>query len=91
MTAEGSITVTIKYMVNLSEKAGRKEESVEFPSGSTLQSVADWLKENRDITLPSPSIMATLNGRGWNQYTEKERTPVEGGSKIMLFPPISGG
>jgi molybdopterin converting factor small subunit len=91
MAENGSITVTIKYMVNLSEKAGRKEESVEFPEEATLQTVAAWIRENRDITIPSPSIMATMNGRGWNQYAEKEQTRVEDGAKIMLFPPISGG
>ena len=91
MAADESITITIKYMVNLSEKAGRKEETVVLPRGATLKTVADWIQVNRDITIPSPSIMATLNGRGWNQYTDKEQTPVGEGAKVMLFPPISGG
>lgn len=91
MASGRGVSVTIKYMVNLAEKAGRKEDTVEFTEGATLGKVADWIRENRKIAIPSPSIMATLNGKGWNQYKEKENTPVEEGSKIMLFPPISGG
>jgi molybdopterin converting factor small subunit len=85
------VTVTIKYLVNLSEKAGRRKEEAVFPVGSTLEDVIRYLKETRDIILPSSGVLALLNGRGWDQCPEKWNTPVINGDIILLLPPISGG
>jgi molybdopterin converting factor small subunit len=35
--------------------------------------------------------MATLNGRGWEQFPLKFATPLEDGDEIFLFSPIAGG
>ncbi len=91
MDTRGDIIIIIKYLVNLSEKAGCREEKAGFPKGSTLHDVALYLKENRNITLPSSSIFAVLNGSGWDQYPEKWSTALTEGDIVLLFPPISGG
>lgn len=85
------ITVTVKYMVNLIDKTGRRRDDVDLPEGSRLSDLAAWLSENRDLDLPDPKIMATLNGRGWSQYGEGMETPLSNGDTVLLFPPISGG
>ena len=91
MNADSEVTITIKYLVNLSEKAGRRKEEVGFPGGSTLHDVARFLNETRDIVLPNPRVMAVLNGRGWDQHPDKWDTTVSNGDTVLLFPPISGG
>ena len=91
MNADREVTLTIKYLVNLSEKAGRRKDETGFPEGSTLHDVARYLKESRNIILPSPRVMAVLNGRGWDQYPDKWNTPISNGDTVLLFPPISGG
>ena len=84
-------TVTIKYLVNLSEKAGTAREDIEFSDNARLRDVADKIRGLHGIDLPDPRIMATLNGRGWRQYPDGLDTPVKEGDVVMLFPPLSGG
>lgn len=91
MNADEEVAITIKYLVNLSEKAGRREEEAAFPGGSTLHDVARYLKETRNIILPSSRVIAVLNGRGWDQHPNKWDTPVNNGDTVLLFPPMSGG
>ena len=85
------MNVQIKYLVTLRERTGKRQEQVNFPQGSTLQNVAEWLHEQYALALPDPQIMSILNGRGWDQYPQKWSTEVREGDIICLFPPISGG
>jgi molybdopterin converting factor small subunit len=89
MTA--GIKIRIKYLTALRDRTGRREEEVSFPPGATLQDVATWLRERHGLSLPDPQIMATLNGRGWEQFPLKFATPLEDGDEIFLFSPIAGG
>jgi molybdopterin converting factor small subunit len=91
MGREGNVTITIKYLVNLSDKAGRSEETAVFPINSTLNDLAGYLKESRNIILPGHGIIAVLNGKGWNQYPDKWNTTINDGDTILLFPLLSGG
>ncbi len=86
-----SITITIKYLVTLRDRAGRNEEEVSFKQGSTLEDVTGWLQKRYGIALPDPHIMAILNGRGWEQFPAKLGTKLCEGDVICLFPPVSGG
>lgn len=88
---EDTITIQIKYLVTLRDRAGKRQEQVSFHQGSTLQTVAKWLDEHYGLSLPDPQIMTILNGRGWDQYAEKWGTEIQEGDVICLFPPISGG
>ncbi|MGQ9615785.1 MAG: MoaD/ThiS family protein [Spirochaetota bacterium] len=88
---QDSVRITIKYLVNLRDRAGKRVEEVSFLRGSTLWNVARWLSEKYNIKLPDPKIIAILNGKGWEQLPEKFETRVDEGDIICLFPPVSGG
>ena len=83
--------IQIKYLVTLRDRTGRREEQVNFPQGSNLRDVAEWLNERYALSLPNPQIMAILNGKGWEQFPQKLSTEIRDGDVICLFPPISGG
>ena len=85
------VRVQIKYLAALRDRAGRRQEEASFPAGATLQDVAEWLNQRYALSLPSPQVMATLNGRGWEQFPSKLSTQIEEGDIICLFPPIAGG
>jgi MoaD family protein len=83
--------VQIKYLAALRDRTGRKRQEVSFPSGATLRDVAEWLNQHYALSLPNPQVMATLNGRGWEQFPLKLSTEIKEGDIISLFPPIAGG
>jgi MoaD family protein len=85
------IRVQIKYLSALRDRTGRRHEEVAFGENATLQDVADWLNSQRGLRLPDARIMATLNGKGWNQYPSGLSTPLSPGDVVCLFPPVSGG
>ncbi|MFW6138691.1 MAG: MoaD/ThiS family protein [Spirochaetota bacterium] len=85
------ITIKIKYLAALRDKTGKKEEHVDFPQGSTLSNVAEWLHRTYGLSVPNQQIMAVLNGKGWSQYSSGIETRIKEGDSISLFPPISGG
>ena len=86
-----AVEVTVKYLVSLADKTGKRKESVELENGSTLKDLSCWLKEEYDLSLPDPRIMAVLNGKGWEQYPDKRSTKLKSGDTVLLFPPIAGG
>lgn len=88
---KANVKVQIKYLSTIRDRTGRREEEASFPPGTTLQDVATWLKEQYGLSLPDPQVIATLNGRGWEQYPLKLSTPVQEGDVILLFSPIAGG
>ena len=88
---KANVRVQIKYLAALRDRTGRKQEEVSFPPGATLQDVAEWLNKRYALSLPNPQVMATLNGRGWEQFPLKLSTEINEGDIIYLFPPIAGG
>lgn len=86
-----STTVQIKYLASLRDRTGRRQEEVTFPAGATLGDVAWWLNRRYGLSLPSPQVMAVLNGRGWEQFPARLSTEVGEGDVIALFPPLAGG
>ncbi len=89
--SEAPVKVLVKYLVSLRERTGRKQEECRFPRGSSLQDLADLLKERYALSLPDPEVMAILNGRGWWQLPSKLATEIKDGDIVCLFPPIFGG
>lgn len=85
------MNIWIKYLVTLRDRTGKRQEQVSFPQESTLQDVAEWLKQQYAFSLPNPQIIAILNGKGWGQFPQKLATPIQDGDVVCLFPPISGG
>jgi MoaD family protein len=88
---KAKVKVQIKYLAVLRDRTGRRQEEVSFPPGATLQDVAEWLNQCYALSLPSRQVMATLNGRGWEQFPSKLSTEIQEGDVICLFPPIAGG
>lgn len=88
---EATIKVRLKYLSALRDRTGNRWDDVGFPAGATLQDVVAWLKTRYGLTLPDPHVMATLNGRGWEQLPARLSTEIAEGDVICLFPPISGG
>jgi len=88
---KADVRIQIKYLAALRDRTGRRQEKVSFPSGATLQDVAEWLNGQYDLSLPNPQVMAILNGRGWEQFPSKLATEIKEGDVICLFPPIAGG
>lgn len=86
-----TVEVTIKYLVSLADKVGKRKETVGFEKGSSLKDLAGWLDVQYNLALPDPRIMTVLNGKGWEQYPEKMSRKLENGDTVLLFPPIAGG
>jgi len=90
-TAGAAITVHLRYLSSVREKTGRRAEELTLPTGSTLSVVASWLAATYAMNVPGPSLMATLNGRGWTQHAGGLATELRDGDEIALFPMLSGG
>jgi molybdopterin converting factor small subunit len=86
-----AIKVTVKYLVSVADKTGRRREEISLPPGTTLKGFSEWLGRERGISLPDPRILTVLNGRGWDQHPDKAETRLADGDTILLFPPIAGG
>ncbi len=89
--SEGAVEVTVKYLVSLADKTGKRKETVGLDPGATLEDLSRRLNREYGLTLPDPRIMAVLNGRGWEQYPDKLETELRSGDTVLLFPPIAGG
>jgi MoaD family protein len=85
------LRVRIKYLSSLRDTTGQHMEHATLSDGSTLREAALWLKERHELTVPSPRVMAVLNGTGWNQLPQGLATELHDGDEIALFPPIAGG
>ncbi|MGA2640994.1 MAG: MoaD/ThiS family protein [Spirochaetia bacterium] len=86
------VTVRIRYLSAIREKTGgRRQDLVSLPRGSTLNSVADWLRKSYGMAVPGASLMSTINGYGWSQLPGGLATELREGDEIAFFPILSGG
>ena len=86
-----AVTVRIRYLSGLRDATGIRMEEVPFPAGTRLRDVSAWLAGKYGIACPGPSVMSTLNGRGWSQTTQALEAKLQEGDEIALFPLLSGG
>jgi molybdopterin converting factor small subunit len=86
-----SVTVRIRYLSALRDITHTRMEEATFPAGSSLADVAGLIFEKYGIRVPSPTLMSTLNGRGWSQMPQALATELHEGDEIALFPLLSGG
>jgi molybdopterin converting factor small subunit len=86
-----TITITIKFLSGLRDRVRQSSEVASLPAGSTLRTIAAYLKNVHGLTVPSSEVMATFRGSGWGQAPEGLETELADGDVIQLFPPISGG
>jgi len=85
------IRVKIRYLSAVRETTGKRQDELELPGGSRLAAVAEWLKASYGLAVPSPSLMSTINGYGWNQVPGGPAAELHEGDEIALFPLLSGG
>ena len=85
------VTVHLRYLSAVRDRTGRRADELSLPAGSTLGAVASWLAATYALEVPGPSLMATLNGRGWTQVPQGLGAELHGGDEIALFPMLSGG
>jgi molybdopterin converting factor small subunit len=88
---EGELTVHIRCLSGLRNVARTKVEEARFPAGTTLRELSRWIADRYGITAPGPSVMCTLNGRGWRQTANSLETVLCEGDEITLFPLLTGG
>ncbi len=84
-------SVRIKYLSALRDRTGKRADDITLPAGSKLEAVAQWLKRTYGLEVPGPTLLSTLNGRGWTQLPEKLATQLAAGDEVALFPLVSGG
>ena len=89
--AAPTISVSVRYLSALRERAGTRRDELALPPGSTLSAAADWIRNTRGIEVPGPALMSTLNGHGWAQLPAGLATELHEGDEIALFPLLSGG
>ena len=90
MTAT-EVTVRIRYLSGLRDTTRTRMDEVRFPAGTRLRDVSQWLANKYGIAVPGPTVMSTLNGRGWSQSPQSLETELHEGDEIALFPLLSGG
>ena len=86
-----AVTVRIRYLSGLRDATGIRVEEFRSPQGPASRDVSAWLAGEVRHCLPGPSVMSTLNGRGWSQTTQALETKLQEGDEIALFPLLSGG
>ncbi len=91
LQTDAAVRVEIKYLAAVRDRTGQSQEQVGFSPRATLLDVAKWLNRRYALSLPSPHVIAILNGRGWEQYPSGLSTEIKEGDIICLFPVIAGG
>ncbi len=83
------MTITVRYFASLREALGT-DERIAHHAGETLGSIRDAL-----IASDAAHAEALARGRAircaLNQQILPEDTPVEDGSEVAFFPPVTGG
>ena len=81
----------MKYLVNVMNQTGQRQEQIVLPSGSCLKDALLWLKKKHDIDLTTKQLMILLNGKGWQQYPDGLNTALKDEDNLVLSPIVSGG
>lgn len=77
------MAITVKFFASLSERLGRREESIEALAGMTAGGI--WSRLTGGQPLP-PTVRVAVN----MEYATPD-TPVHDGDELAFFPPITGG
>lgn len=88
----GTVRVRIRYLSAVRDRTGgTRVDEVDFPAGSSLAAVSEWLARRYGLKVPDASLMSTVNGFGWNQASQGPASEIHEGDEIALFPLLSGG
>ncbi|MEM1021320.1 MAG: molybdopterin converting factor subunit 1 [Sphingomonadales bacterium] len=77
----------IYYFAWVRETAGRDEEVLDLPEGSTGDAVLDYLLS----TYPALEERREKLNLAINQEHADWSTPVQAGDELAVFPPVTGG
>jgi MoaD family protein len=89
----------VQYTAQLRTIAGRSEEEIELPEGSSLATLLGRLAADRNelashLITPSgegrPSLLVVINGQA-TAVRAADAIPLQHGDVVMLLPPIAGG
>ncbi len=85
--AAPDIKVTVKLFAAYQEVVGSPELELEFPPGSTVSQVGDYLWSQ----YPELAPLKPVTNFGVNLEFVPAQTPLKTGDEVVLIPPVSGG
>jgi len=94
--------VSVRYLASFAIVAGRREETLLVPDGTTLKELLTKLVERHGPSLEKeifnsrakeikPHVLVLVNGRSVNQLADKLNTKISYGDSVILTLPTSGG
>jgi molybdopterin synthase sulfur carrier subunit len=78
--------ISLRYFASIRDLVGAGGEEITIPPGSTVEGLLESLKDLHDQLIDVERILVAVNGA----YVDPG-TVLEGGDKVALFPPVSGG
>jgi molybdopterin synthase sulfur carrier subunit len=78
--------ISLQYFASIRDLVGVGGEEITIPPGSTVEELLETLKALHDQLMDAERILVAVNGA----YVDPGAV-LEGGDKIALFPPVSGG
>ena len=82
-----NVTVTIKLFAAYQEVYGLPELVLEFPKGTSVAAIADYLRAEH----PELNQWRSLTRYGVNFRFVEPDTVLQDGDEVVLIPPVSGG
>ena len=79
--------IRLRFFASLREKLRRSEEVREVPSGATVRTVWDMLKqENPELSAMEKAMSFAVA----QEYVDKDH-PLQDNDELAFIPPVSGG
>jgi molybdopterin synthase sulfur carrier subunit len=78
--------ISLRYFASIRDLVGTGGEEITIPPGSTVEGLLETLKGLHGPLMDVERILVAVNGA----YIDPG-TVLEGGDKVALFPPVSGG
>jgi molybdopterin synthase sulfur carrier subunit len=76
----------VRYFASVREVIGLSEEEVAAPTGFSIGSLIERLKDSHEPLRHMRNLLVAVNG----EFADAEHGLVEG-DVVALFPPVSGG
>ena len=79
--------VMVMYFASMRDATGVKEEEIELPDGSTIETLIREAKKRHSVLgLQNRAIIVSVNGEFGE--ASKQLKPTD---EVAMFPPVSGG
>ena len=79
--------VMVRYFASMRDATGVKEEEIELPDGSTIETlIREAKKRHSTLKLQNRAIIVSING----EFGEASRQ-LKPTDEVAMFPPVSGG